>query len=170
MITIVLAPGPTTPTARGAVYLPIVATAPVDPAAVFCDLLLHDERQQRPRLEVCKALEVAAGKRAWGLAHGEPWAHRDSTGLGANGIARRLGCALPAEYSDGQNYIESLTAGMSDPQLAFDSLARSDHHRVHLFGEADFYRVQHHMGVGFAQNPDAPFQFYWAIWICRCEE
>ena len=163
-----LAPGPTYPSARGSVYLPFIATAPANPVSAFYDLLLHDARQQRPRLEVCKVLEAGAMQRAWGLAHGQPWAHRDSTGRGANGIARALGCSLPAEYSDGANYIESLTAGMADAQLAFDSLARSDHHKVHLFGENDFYRQQFHYGVGFAQNPDAPFQYYWCIWICKC--
>lgn len=174
MTTIALAPGPTYPSARGSVYLPVVAVAPAPveppppPVAVFYDLLLHDTRQQRPRLSVCKALEAGAGKRAWGLANGEPWAHRDSTGLGSNGIARRLGCALPPEYSDNANYIESLCAGSADAQVMFDSLARSDHHRVHLFGEADFYRVQHHVGIGMAENPDAEFRWYWCVWIAAC--
>jgi len=166
--TIALAPGPTYPGTRGAVYLPIVAVAPLDPLAAFYDLLLHDSRQQRPRLTVCNALEAGAGKRAWGLANGEPFLHTDRQGRHANGIARALGCALPPEYSDNANYIESLTAGMNDAQVAFDSLARSDHHRVHLFGENDFYRAQHHVGLGFAQNPDAPYHYYWCVWIARC--
>ncbi len=163
-----LAPGPTYPGARGSVWLPIIATAPADPVGAFYDLLLHDARQQRPRLEVCKVLAAGAQQRAFDLAHGAPWAHHDSAGRGANGIARGYGCALPSEYSDGANYIESLTAGMGNPFMAFDSLARSDHHRVHLFGEVDFYRVQYHCGVGMAENPDAPFRWYWCIWMAAC--
>lgn len=162
-----LAPGPTYPAARGNVYLPIVVNQ-VDPALAFYDLMLHDVRQQRPRLEVCEVLQTGAMRRAFDLAHGEPWAHRDSTGLGSNGIARGYGCALPESYSSDQNYIESLTAGMESAQVAFDSLARSDHHKMHLFGEVDFYRAQIHVGVGYCKNPDAPYQYYWCIWIAEC--
>lgn len=163
-----LAPGPTYPGARGSVWLPIVATAPADPVDVFYDLLLNDARQQRPRLEVCKVLAAGAQRRAFDLAHGAPWSHHDSAGRGANGIARAYGCTLPSEYSDGQNYIESLTAGMGDPVVAFDSLARSDHHRVHLFGEVDFYRQQYHVGVGYSRNESAPYQHYWVVWCAMC--
>lgn len=113
-------------------------------------------------------LGTGAMRRAWGLAHGEPWAHHDSAGVRANGIARALGCALPSEYSDGQNYIESLTAGTGDPVVAFDSLARSEHHRAHLFGDVDFYRAQYHCGLGMAENPDAQFRWYYCVWIAAC--
>lgn len=168
---IILCDGPTyPPSTRNSIHLPIIMTAPANPVTAFCDLLLHDSRQQRPRLEVCQSLEAGAAQRAYGLAHGEPWAHSDNAGRGANGIARGYGCALPTGYSDGENYIESLTAGMDTAQVAFESLARSEHHSVHLFGLADFYRVQHHVGVGFAQNPDAPYQFYWCVWIAACED
>ena len=168
MTTVALAPGPTYPGARGAVYLPIVAVAPLDPVDVFYDLLFHDSRQQRPRLTVCKALEAGASKRAWGLANGEPFLHTDSQGRHANGIARAFGCNLPATYSDDANYVESLCAGSADAQVMFDSLARSDHHRVHLFGEVDFYRVQYHCGVGMAYNPESAYGWYWVAWIARC--
>ncbi len=154
--------------ARGSVWLPIIATPPADPVAVFYDLLLSDARQQRPRLEVCKVLQAGAQQRAWGLANGQPWAHHDSAGRGANGIARSLGCNLPGSYSDNENYVESLTAGTGDGQEAFNSLARSAHHRTHLFGENDFFRQQYHVGVGFAQNGGAPYQFYWTIWCAAC--
>lgn len=167
-MTIHLCTGPTSPATRN-VYLPIVATTPVNPVALFYDLLLHDSRQQRPRLEVCESLEAGAAQRAYGLAHGDPWAHKDSAGRGANGIARAYGCQLPAEYSDNANYIESLTAGMDDVQVAFDSLARSPSHKVHLFGENEFYKAQYHVGVGFAEGPDAPFRYYWCIWIAVCQ-
>jgi uncharacterized protein YkwD len=57
---------------------------------------------------------------------------------------------------------------MSDPVVAFDSLANSPGHRAHLFGEVEFYRAQYHVGVGFAQNESAPYQFYWTIWCAAC--
>jgi len=163
-----LAPGPTTPTTRGSVFLPIIATAPVDPVSVFYDLLLHDSRQQRPRLEVCKVLQAGAMRRAFDLAHGAPWSHHDSAGRGANGIARGYGCALPSEYSDDQNYIESLCGGSADATVMFDSLANSQSHEVHLFGENDFFRQQFHVGIGMAENPDAEFRWYFCVWIATC--
>lgn len=163
-----LAPGPSFPSTRGRVWLPIVATAPADPVGAFYDMLLNDARQQRPRLEVCKVLEAGAAMRAWGLAHGEPFLHTDSQGRHANKIARSLGCNLPPVYADDANYVESLCAGSADVQVMFDSLANSPSHRVHLFGLADFYKVQHHVGVGMAENPDAEFRWYFCVWIAAC--
>jgi|JI10StandDraft_1071094.scaffolds.fasta_scaffold248845_3 uncharacterized protein YkwD len=168
MTTVALAPGPTYPGARGAVYLPIVAVAPLDPVDVFYDLLFHDSRQQRPRLTVCKALEAGASKRAWGLANGEPFLHTDSQGRHANGIARAFGCNLPATYSDDANYVESLCAGSADAQVMFDSLARSPHHSIHLFGLNSFFAEQHHVGIGMAYNPESAYGWYWVAWIARC--
>ena len=124
-MTIALCTGPTTPATRGTVFLPFVAVAPVDPVSVFYDLLLHDSRQQRPRLDVCEVLQSGAMRRAHGLANGQPWAHVDAQGRHSNGIARAFGCSLPLEYSDGANYIESLCAGSADATVMIVGTQRS---------------------------------------------
>lgn len=47
---ITLAPGPIPPSTRGNVFLPIVATPPIDPVAELVRLLTSDARQQHPVL------------------------------------------------------------------------------------------------------------------------
>lgn len=150
MTTIALAPGPTYPTARGSVYLPFVATAPVDPVAVFYDLLLHDSRQQRPRLTVCKALQVAAAWKAADIIANGYWAHRAANGEWPNTTAKRFGCKLPDDYGDGWNGVESLVAGSEDATVMFNALMGSESHRMHLMGENDFFRRQTHVGIACA--------------------
>ena len=150
MTTITIAPGPTYPGARGAVYLPIVAVAPLDPVAVFYDLLLHDARQQRPRLTVCKTLEVGAAWKAADIVANDYWSHRAHNGEYANETARRFCASLSPDYGPGWNGVESLVAGSEDAAIMFNALAESPSHRVHLFGEVDFYRVQTHVGIAMA--------------------
>ena len=165
-MTIALSPGPTYPADRGAVYLPIVAVAPVDPVATFYDLLMHDIRQQRSRLTVCRALEAAAAWKAADIAANDYWDHRAFNGEWPNDTARRFGCNLPPEYSDGQNYIESLCAGSADAQAMFDSLAESPSHRTHLFGLNDFFSRQTHVGIACAVG--GRWGWVWAIYIAEC--
>lgn len=164
---IALGSGPTWPQpagTRGNVYLPIVANQ-VDPVTEFLRLLKADTRQQRPRLDVCPCLMQGALWRATGLANGEPWDHKDRQGRRPNGLARSYGCTLPAAYSDDANYIEELTAGTADPLVAFTSLANSPMHKIHLFGENDFYRVQTRVGVAMAEKEGTDYRYYWVVWI-----
>lgn len=164
---VVLGNAPTWPGAgstRGNVYLPIVANQ-VDPVTAFVDMLKADPRQQRPVLKVCPCLAKAALWRATGLANGEPWDHKDSKGRRPNGLARSYGCTLPPAYADDANYIESLTAGTADPMVAFTSLANSPMHKIHLFGENNFYRVQTRVGVAMAEREGSDYRYYWVVWI-----
>lgn len=176
MITIALADPPELPAGRRDVYLPIVGGPPpvvaVNPVTAFYRLLTADQRQQRGRLEVCACLEQAAMWRAHGLAMlGDPWSHRDKDGIAPNAYARRAGCVLPKDYALDGNNVESLCAGSADPAVMFAALAASAAHRVHLFGELDFYRRQDKIGVAVCESPDpqSMFRWYWAIFISRCE-
>jgi len=155
------------------IFLPIIATPPVlpepvTPAAAFMALLMSDPRQQRTRLERCASLERAAEWRAHGLAMlGDPWSHRDRDGIAPNAYARRAGCRLPQDYALDGNNVESLVAGSPVAAIMFSALAASAAHRVHLFGELDFYRRQDKIGVAVCEGP-GEYRWYWAIFICRC--
>lgn len=49
-----------------------------------------------------------------------------------------------------------------------EGLMRSDGHRPHLMGEADFYREQTQMGVGYAEG--GYYKRYWCVIACHGEE
>lgn len=165
---ITLAPGPTPPSTRGSVYLPIIATPPLDPVAEFVRLLTSDPRQQHPVLTYCPKLATAATWRAHGLANGQPFSHVDADGNGANVYARRAGCVLPSGYSERGNEIESLAAGTGDAGVIFGALAGSAKHAAHLFGVGDFFRAQCCYGVAMCENEAAPYRWYWCIHLARC--
>lgn len=164
--SIILSAAPATGATRGAVYLPYAATGGADQAAVFCRLLTTDQRQQRPSLGTCTALERAAEWKAADIAQYDYWQHQASNGEWPNATARRFGCALPSAYGDGWNGVESLGAGSKDALAIFTALANSPRHRVHLFGENSFYRQQTHMGIGMAVG--GRYGWVWVILIAPC--
>ena len=170
MDKIMLGDPPSASVARS-IYLPIIATAP-DPvglspsAAEFLRLLTGDDRQQRASLTVCASLLVAAEKRAYGLANGDPWGHTDRFGITPNEYARRAGCTLPDGYADKGNNIESLGAGTADAAVMFAALAGSPKHSDHLFGRGWF---QHQTSVGIALAQGGEYGWYWVILIALCQ-
>lgn len=175
MTTIALADPPELPAGSRDVFLPIVGGPPPEPepepetpATAFVALLTSDNRQQRRSLEVCACLEQAAMWRAFGLSHGDPWSHVDRHGIRPNAYARRAGCVLPPDYAMDGNNVESLCAGSPDANVMFAALAASASHRIHLFGELDFYRQQDKIGVAVCEGP-GEFRWYWCVMISRCE-
>lgn len=167
MITIHLTEGPEIAATRRGVYLPIVMTAPLDPVGDFIRLLTTDERQCRPGLTVHPLLTLAAQQRAYGLAHGEPWAHVDSQGVTPNEHARRVGCRLPADYAEKGNNIESLVAGSASAEVMFAALASSPSHSDHIFGRGWLGHQRH---VGIAMSEGGPLGWYWCVMIALCLE
>lgn len=166
---IYLASGPTAPppATRGSVWLPIVATAPVDQVATFYDMLRNDARQQRPRLEVCQHLEAAAAWKAADIVANGYWSHRSASGEWPNTTAKRFGCQLPDDYSDGWNGCESLVGGAEDAGVMYNALIGSTSHRPHLLGETDFFRRQTHCGIACAVG--GRYGWVWAVYIAACQ-
>lgn len=161
---ITLADPPTFPASRD-IYLPIVATPPVNQVAAFYRLLVADQQQQRPQMQRCERLEQAAEWKAQDIAAHDYWLHQASTGEWPNNTARRFGCNLPPEYGTGNN-VESLVAGSPDAMAMFGALANSPAHRVHLFGLNEFFRQQTHMGIAMATG--GKWGFVWVVMIARC--
>ena len=167
MSNIILADPPGYAITRGNVYMPIIATEPVNPVAAFYQLLTADQRQQRPRLQRCESLEEAAEWKAQDIIANGYWSHQAHDGEWPNATARRFGCNLPVEYGDNWNGCESLVAGSPDAAVMFTALAGSPSHRVHLFGEVDFYRVQTHVGVAMATG--GRYGWVWVLLIAACQ-
>ena len=166
-MAIILGSSPDIPsTTRGAVYLPIVAQQP-DPVQAFCRLLVTDQRQERPHLELCASLQQAAVWRAYGMAcGGDPWGHVDAHDITPNEYARRAGCRLPDDYATKGNNIESLVAGTADAMTAFAALATSPKHSDHLFGRGWFGR-QRHFGIALCKG-SGEYTWYWVVLLGEC--
>lgn len=139
-------------------------------AVAFYRLLIADGRQARAVLRCHPALVEAARQHALAFADGQPWGHC-TAGVCPNARARRAGCVMPAIYIDSANYVEELVSGTGDTQAAFDALARSERHRVHLFArEQDgrvnpFFAQQDDVGVAYAESPHGLF---WVVMIAPC--
>lgn len=165
---------PNTPEQEAArdVWLPIIATAPVDPTEVFLSRMKNDRRQQRRRLVPCPSLLAAAKRRAYGLAHGDPWEHVDARGVTPNEYARQENCVLPRSYALRGNNVELLVAGSKDGNVVFDALANSEKHSVALFAVerngviSPFFAAQ--WGVGIAMSEGGELGWYWCVMIAEC--
>jgi hypothetical protein len=135
-------------------------------AEQFYLLMRYDARQQRKAITCDPRLVAAAELRAKaqpsdGLAHCDQW------NVCANSYVRAQGCRLPSDYGLG-NQVESLSAGTPNAQAAFDSLARSPAHKVHLFGENDTFRRQDRVGIAMVEVPGHRYRFVWAVLISEC--
>lgn len=169
--------------ARGTVYLPLIggATPPTPtpvPTATPCNLspgaaaffwmLQLDPRQQRPHIE-CDARLVRAAENRAAAQFGDGLSHCDILGICANVYVRAAGCVLPDHYAVNGNNVEELGGGTTSPVEMFNALARSPSHRVHLFGENDFFRRQTRVGIALVELPNLRWRYYWAIIITECE-
>lgn len=172
------------PAARD-VYLPLVSNpsplATATPTALercfgnpravaFYRLLIADGRQARTVLRCHPALVEAARQHALAFAEGQPWGHC-TAGVCPNARARRAGCVMPAIYIDSANYVEELVNGTGDAQAAFDALARSERHGVHLFArEQDgrvnpFFVQQDDTGIAYTESL---YGLFWVVMIAPC--
>ena len=167
MSSIILADPPGYIGTRGNVYLPIIATETINQVTAFYRLLTADQRQQRPSFGTCAQLEAAAAWKAQDIVTHGYWAHQAANGEWPNATVRRFGCNLPTEYGNTWNGVESLVAGSPDAVVMFGALAESPSHRVHLFGEVDFYRMQTHVGVACAAG--GRFGWVWCVMIAACK-
>lgn len=172
---------------RGTVYLPLVgggsaATPTPAPtatpgagcglspgAAAFFWRLQFDARQQRARL-VCDARLVQAAERRAAAQYGDGLSHCDSRGVCANVYVRAAGCKLPSSYAANGNNVEEMAAGTRDAMVIFDALAGSPSHKVHLFGENDFFRKQTRVGIAMIELPSHRYRWIWAVLIAECED
>ncbi len=134
------------------------------PAYAFFWLLRIDARQQHGDLICDPRLVRAAANRALaqpltGLSH------CDVFGLCANVYVRRAGFPLPTHYAPNGNNVESLMGGAQFAVDAFNALARSPAHAMHLFGENEFFRQQKYIGIAMVEVPNHRYRWVWVIII-----
>jgi uncharacterized protein YkwD len=93
------------------------------------------------------------------------FSHTNPDGDGPNILVREAGYPLPGWYSQDQdaNNIESIGAGYSTPEDAFQGWMNSNFHRTHVLGTNGFYGDQDSYGIGYFFNEDAQYGHYWVF-------
>lgn len=161
-------------------FLPIVSSSsvPVDssvPPPTSCNLnaqetqiaefLKNHSSQRRTALNCDPTLSAVARARAEDMGRRKFFGHVNPDGQGPNYLVRQAGYTLPPEYSTAMNgnNIESIGAGAGDATGMWNAWMQSEKHVTHLLGQDDFFGVQTDYGIGFAQVPGSPYQFYWVV-------
>jgi hypothetical protein len=68
------------------------------------------------------------------------------------------------------NNVESLVAGVADPEQALGSLLVSEAHSNHLLGRGDFFGAQNRIAIGYTERTWSRYRYYYCILISRLEE
>jgi uncharacterized protein YkwD len=128
-------------------------------------LLLSHPNQGRITLVCDPILSAVARARAADMGNRGYFSHVNPDGQGPNYLIRQAGYTLPSEYSTAinGNNVESIGAGPGDGDGMWKAWMESSKHVTHILGESDFFAQQIEYGIGFAQVPGSPYQFYWVF-------
>lgn len=160
-------------------FLPVVTKTEVSPASASCQLNDQEKRiealltshaeQQRPSLTCNPILASVARGRAQDMGQRAYFAHVNPDGHGPNYLVRQAGYVLPNSYSqeNNGNNIESIGAGPGDADGMWNAWMVSEKHTTHLLGVTSFFAEQIEYGIGFAQVPGSPYQYYWVFISAR---
>jgi len=165
------------PDAPHKIFLPVISgkEAEVVDATPSCALNEQELRiealmrahpeQGRATLACNPILSAVARARAQDMGQRAYFNHVNPDGFGPNHLARQAGYPLPAEYSTAPNgnNIESIGAGAGDADGMWNGWMQSSKHLSHILGQEDFFAEQTEYGIGFAQVPGSPYQFYWVF-------
>jgi hypothetical protein len=127
--------------------------------------VIGDAGQARAFVTIDATLSAVARAKAMDMAKREYFSHTDPDGHGANYLVRKAGYALPSNYStanDGNN-IESLAAGYVTVSDVWQGWMGSSSHKTHILGLTSFFASQTSLGVGYYQDSESPYRYYWVI-------
>lgn len=156
------------PVERNVIYIPYVthnAPSRTDELETAFLALIRNGLQSRQQMNCTESLMRGARLKADRMATLNLFGHVITGGLWPNEAARISGCNHP--YPNGGNQIESICAGSDNPEVIYRALLNSPAHRAHIIGEGFFAR-QTSVGVGFAENVNSEYQFYWVFWSAEC--
>lgn len=128
-------------------------------------LVENHPNQGRTSISCHLTLAQVARAKALDMGTRDYSGHTDPDGNGPNKLLREAGYVLPGFYGTdaAANNVESVAAGYSTFQEAFDAWMASPGHRQHLLGENQFYANQIEFGVGYAFVPGSTFGHYWVF-------
>jgi uncharacterized protein YkwD len=124
-----------------------------------------DPNQERPEMNCDPILSQVAHARAQDMAQKGYFSHINMDGYGPNYLVAQAGYDLPDWWSDSKdaNYIESIAAGYSTAQAAWEGWLNSSSHRTHVLGENDFWAEQTNYGMGYVYIAGSPYGHYWVF-------
>lgn len=161
------------------IFLPIVAMTEQVTASAACELndwekrveelLITHPEQGRAKLTCNPILATVARARAEDMGRRAYFNHVNPDGQGPNYFVRQAGYALPDSYSQelNGNNIESIGAGPNNADSMWNAWMSSSKHSTHLLGKTSFFTEQVEYGIGVAQVPGSPYQYYWVFISAR---
>lgn len=167
---------------RGAhtVFLPLVSKTEVVQASEpvcqlneqeqrIAELMLSHPEQAHPALTCNPTLAAVARARAEDMGNRAYFGHVNPDGQGPNYLVRQAGYPLPAEYNQDANgnNIESIGAGANNADGMWNAWMVSSKHLTHILGKNEFFVQQSEYGIGYAQVPGSPYQYYWVVIISK---
>lgn len=133
----------------------------------LAELIITDSEQQRSELYCNALLSEVAQKKAEEMAAAGKVSHYGSGGSpNLRLIKAGYPLNLPAE-AIGENHVEAILGGYSEPQDDIDKFRNSYSHRVHLFAEDPFFLEQNEIGIGYATEWNSPHVEYWVVYIAK---
>lgn len=138
-------------------------------AQQLAKLIVTDSEQQRGELFCNALLSEVAQQKAEEMAAAGKVSHY---GIGDAPDIRLIKAGYPLSLPDdatGNNHVEAILGGYSDPQEVIDEFRNSFNHRVHLFAENEFFLEQNEIGVGYAFEWNSPHVDYWVVYIAEGE-
>lgn len=152
----------------GKVYLPAIFQTPclsTPQEQELAMLMIQDANQQRVSPTCHPLLAQVARERARDMARRGYFSHTTPEGYGPNFLVRQAGYVLPSYYGtqNNANNIESIAAGSSTASATWQQWMGSSAHRTHLLGLVPFFAEQIEYGIGYANDPDSPFGYYWVV-------
>lgn len=128
-------------------------------------LVREDPDQLRNNLSCSSVLSKIAQKKAEEMAEAGKVTHYGTWGSPNERLIKEGYRLDIPEDAMGSNYVEAVQGGEGIPVTVLDRFKNSYQHRVHLFGEHDFFLAQDQMGVGYAYNWESPHVDYWVVYI-----
>lgn len=117
-------------------------------------LLAKDPLQARKKMKLDPILCMVARKRAKEMARKNQFSHIDSKGNGPNKRVLKAGYQLPAIYERAKeaNNVESIVRTTGSAKYAVKVWKSSEGHKIHIFGQYEFYQMQPRIGIGSARS------------------
>ena len=128
-------------------------------------LIREDQEQLRDRLSCSIVLSKIAQNKAEEMAEAGEVTHYGEWGSPNERLIKEGYQLDIPEDAMGSNYVEAVQGGEAIPVTVLDKFKNSYQHRVHLFGEHDFFLGQDQIGVGYAYNWQSPHVDYWVVYI-----
>jgi hypothetical protein len=121
--------------------------------------------QGRPYMVLDPIIEAVARARAKDMAVRNYFSHVNPDGVAANYLLAQAGYQLPAGWTipATNNYVESIAAGYASAADTWSAWMASAPHEEHLLAQNAFFATETHYGVGYYQDPNSTYDYYWVV-------